>query len=475
MLSITTELIERIAPNASAMANAKKISQKNGFVVLSKSEDETLLYGECKGSGKKPYITSADFIDPSAPVFRCSCPSRQFPCKHALALLFDYMAQKTFTSCEIPEDIISKREKIDKKKENAEKPKKMKNVNKSALTKKMKKQLEGLELAEKFLKEVLQTGIASLSGKGLKTYADLAKQMGDYYLPAPQALMQQILFTVEELQKNAEQEKQYYQKILQVLVELHNTIKKARVFLKTKIETEQVNMEDSTLYDKIGYIWQLSQLEEIGLYKQNAELIQLSFDVNYNEIKKEYTDIGYWIDLESGEISKKENIRPIKAIKHIKQDDTEKECAQIEKLYYYPGEINKRIKWENALYRAITEQDCKTIKQKSKTAIATVVKEVKNQLKNALSEKSVVYLIAFENISKVGERYILEDVAGDVIELRNKHENRDILSTLHYLPDNSYLKQQSLVCEFMYDNENSRIFAIPHTIVTDKTILKLLY
>ena len=258
-------------------------------------------------------------------------------------------------------------------------------------------------------------------------------------------------------------------------MELHNTIKKARVFLKTKIETEQVSMEDSTLYDRIGYIWKLSQLEEIGLYKQNAELIQLSFDVNYNEIKKEYTDIGYWIDLESGEISKKENIRPIKAIKHIKQDDTEKECAQIEKLYYYPGEINKRIKWENALYRAITEQDCKTIKQKSKTAIATVVKEVKNQLKNALSEKSVVYLIAFENISKVGEQYILEDVAGDVIELRNKQQNRDILSTLHYLPDNSYLKQQSLVCEFMYDNENSRIFAIPHTIVTDKTILKLLY
>ena len=475
MLSITTELIERIAPNASAIANAKRISQKNGFVVLSKSEDETLLYGECKGSGKKPYITSADFIDPSAPVFRCSCPSRQFPCKHALALLFDYMAQKTFTSCEIPEDIISKREKIDKKKENAEKPKKMKNVNKSALTKKMKKQLEGLGLAERFLKEVLQTGIASLSGKGLKTYADLVKQMGDYYLPAPQALMQQILFTMEELQKNAEQEKQYYQKILQVLVELHNTIKKARVFLKTKIETEQVNMEDSTLYDRIGYIWQLSQLEEIGLYKQNAELIQLSFDVNYNEIKKEYIDIGYWIDLESGEISKKENIRPIKAIKHIKQDDTEKECAQIEKLYYYPGEINKRIKWENALYRAITEQDYKTIKQKSKTTIAAVVKEVKNQLKNALSEKSVVYLIAFENISKVGEQYILEDVAGDVIELRNKQQNRDILNTLHYLPYSSYLKQQSLVCEFMYDNENNRIFAIPHTIITDKTILKLLY
>lgn len=134
MVSITTELMERVAPNTAAIANAKKISQKNGFTVLSKSEDNTLLYGECKGSGKNLYITTVDFIDPSAPVFRCSCPSRQFPCKHALALMFDYMAQKPFTICEIPEDIISKREKIDKKKENAEKaPKK---VNKSALIKK---------------------------------------------------------------------------------------------------------------------------------------------------------------------------------------------------------------------------------------------------------------------------------------------------------------------------------------------------
>ncbi len=469
MVSITTELMERVAPNTAAIANAKKISQKNGFTVLSKSEDNTLLYGECKGSGKNLYITTVDFIDPSAPVFRCSCPSRQFPCKHALALMFDYMAQKPFTICEIPEDIISKREKIDKKKENAEKaPKK---VNKSALIKKMKKQLEGLDLAEKFLKEVLQTGIASLSGKGLKTYSDLAKQMGDYYLPAPQTLMQQILVAMEELQKDVTKEKYYYQKILQGLVELHSTIKKARVFLQTKIETEQVSMENSTLYDRIGYVWKLSQLEELGLYQKNVELIQLSFYVTYDEIKKEYRDIGYWIDLQSGVISKKENIRPAKAVKYIKQDDTEKACAQIEKLYFYPGEINQRIRWENALYREVTEQDYKTIKQKSRTALAPVIKEVKNQFKNALSEKSVVCLIAFQSISKVGEQYILEDNTGDTIELRNK----EILKTLSYLPSQSFLKEQSLVCEFLYDRENHQIFAVPHTIVTEKELVKLLY
>ncbi|WP_405586476.1 SWIM zinc finger family protein [Streptomyces sp. NBC_01190] len=42
------------------------------------------VWGLCKGSGSKPYQT---VVDVSGPAFRCTCPSRKFPCKHALALL----------------------------------------------------------------------------------------------------------------------------------------------------------------------------------------------------------------------------------------------------------------------------------------------------------------------------------------------------------------------------------------------------
>lgn len=43
-----------------------------------------LLWGQCRGSGAKPYQVS---IDTAAPAWRCSCPSRKFPCKHSVALL----------------------------------------------------------------------------------------------------------------------------------------------------------------------------------------------------------------------------------------------------------------------------------------------------------------------------------------------------------------------------------------------------
>ncbi|MET8828398.1 SWIM zinc finger family protein [Streptomyces sp. NPDC004610] len=51
------------------------------------SSGEGAVWGECKGSGSTPYRTVVDIADPTGPAYRCSCPSRKFPCKHALGLL----------------------------------------------------------------------------------------------------------------------------------------------------------------------------------------------------------------------------------------------------------------------------------------------------------------------------------------------------------------------------------------------------
>ena len=45
---------------------------------------EALVWGSASGSGKKPYRVCVDL---SGPAFTCSCPSRKFPCKHAIGLL----------------------------------------------------------------------------------------------------------------------------------------------------------------------------------------------------------------------------------------------------------------------------------------------------------------------------------------------------------------------------------------------------
>ena len=47
------------------------------------------LWGLAKGSGSKPYQACVDL---DGPAYRCSCPSRKFPCKHALGLLLLWSA-----------------------------------------------------------------------------------------------------------------------------------------------------------------------------------------------------------------------------------------------------------------------------------------------------------------------------------------------------------------------------------------------
>ena len=95
-MKLDKEKILALAPNSSAVANAKKICSTGSFVKLAHSSDDTFYMGECKGSGKSNYIVSADFVDEENPVIRCTCPSRQFPCKHGLALLFEIADEKTF-------------------------------------------------------------------------------------------------------------------------------------------------------------------------------------------------------------------------------------------------------------------------------------------------------------------------------------------------------------------------------------------
>lgn len=44
----------------------------------------SLVWGLCAGSGSRPYQTA---VDVTGPAFKCTCPSRKSPCKHALGLL----------------------------------------------------------------------------------------------------------------------------------------------------------------------------------------------------------------------------------------------------------------------------------------------------------------------------------------------------------------------------------------------------
>lgn len=79
----TEEQVSALAPDASSLSAARKLAGRwhgAGY-------HDTALWGLCKGSGAKPYQT---IVDLAGPAYKCSCPSRKFPCKHALSLLLSW-------------------------------------------------------------------------------------------------------------------------------------------------------------------------------------------------------------------------------------------------------------------------------------------------------------------------------------------------------------------------------------------------
>ncbi|WP_405732449.1 SWIM zinc finger family protein [Streptomyces sp. NBC_00028] len=82
----TADQVLALAPDASSRKAGSKLGAAGTWSGAG-SSDEGTVWGLCKGSGSKPYQTVVDIADVSGPAYKCSCPSRKFPCKHALGLL----------------------------------------------------------------------------------------------------------------------------------------------------------------------------------------------------------------------------------------------------------------------------------------------------------------------------------------------------------------------------------------------------
>src|SRR5215813_7024905 len=83
-MSLTLAKVEEIAPDQGSLGAARKLLNPRSWPVIAGS-DAGLVWGECQGSGSQPYRVVISETDLG---FKCTCPSRKFPCKHALALMW---------------------------------------------------------------------------------------------------------------------------------------------------------------------------------------------------------------------------------------------------------------------------------------------------------------------------------------------------------------------------------------------------
>jgi hypothetical protein len=83
MLQVTEDQVAQLAPDAESLKSGRALANIRKWQLT--GMDRQSLWGEIQGSGKEPYRTQVDL---GALAFKCTCPSRKFPCKHGLGLLF---------------------------------------------------------------------------------------------------------------------------------------------------------------------------------------------------------------------------------------------------------------------------------------------------------------------------------------------------------------------------------------------------
>ena len=100
-MEISLETVQHLAPDQASLTAAKKLLKPAKWPLRGQSAAVNSIWGQCQGSGANPYYTIADVVDHG---YKCTCPSRKFPCKHVLALLWQFAdAPAEFAVDEPPE------------------------------------------------------------------------------------------------------------------------------------------------------------------------------------------------------------------------------------------------------------------------------------------------------------------------------------------------------------------------------------
>jgi uncharacterized Zn finger protein len=479
-MDITRSFVSSFAPDSGSVSDGDSLVRKGKFVKLLKDKDNTIIFGECSGSGKNPYSVSVDFINPEVPIPRCSCPSRKIPCKHAIGIMLAYVDGKAFTEAEIPEDVLSKRGKIQKKEEKAKavadgtaepaKAKAPKKASPAAVAKKIQAQLDGLGIADTLISTIVRDGFGAATAKTCAEIEKQAKQMGDHYLPGVQKELLDLVSILDDDDRESAYTKAYEQ-----ITRTYALIKKGKDYLAQKLANPDMARDiTSEIEALLGHPWKLTELEEVGLVENNASLVQLAFAVNHNDAVKQIEEIGVWISLSDGFIGEAKNIIPLKAAKYIANTDSIQGVLCTSALCKYPGTINRRIRWEGYTLRDITAEDYKKIVSFAAPEFAPLLKYLKDQLKNPLTDKAPFALVQYKQIGWLDGELVIEDKAGQRIMLQNAGEEGwlDTISVLGMI-GNSANKYSAALLRLQYIPDTGELVAAPLTLVNEKEMVKL--
>ncbi len=174
-----------LAPDAPSQQAAAPLASGRAWL-LTGASDGAAVWGECRGSAATPYKT---VIDLSGPAYRCSCPSRKFPCKHVLALLL--LWTEGGVQDEVPPGwaagwLAARAEKAQPREPGEPKDLKEPKDPKTALKRAEQREARvatGLAELDRWLRDQVRQGLAASQKSGYRHWDDIAARMVDAQAP----------------------------------------------------------------------------------------------------------------------------------------------------------------------------------------------------------------------------------------------------------------------------------------------------
>ena len=191
-MPLTLEQVSTLAPDASALAAGKKTSDPRAWTAL--GQNAGALWGVCKGSAVyQVRVSLTDFAS------KCSCPSRKFPCKHALGLMFliakEPVRVPTAGPPEWVTDWMTKREgAAERKRERTEQPAVAPDPKAQAkrAEKRADRVLAGIDALDLWMRDLARTGLATLSARGDQPWREQAARLVDAHASALGSRLRQL-------------------------------------------------------------------------------------------------------------------------------------------------------------------------------------------------------------------------------------------------------------------------------------------
>ncbi len=195
----TSDQILKLAPDSGSARSGRDLGAARKWVSLGCNDQA--CWGECQGSGSVPYQTQ---IDLGEPAFRCSCPSRKFPCKHALGLFLLYAEQRGVLSASAPPAWVDewltarakKAEQRAKKTESAGDGEPVAVVDAAAQARRAAdreaKVAAGLVELKRWLLDLVRQGLASAQGRPYSFWESVAARMVDAQAPGAARLVRDL-------------------------------------------------------------------------------------------------------------------------------------------------------------------------------------------------------------------------------------------------------------------------------------------